>query len=364
MCRLHPALAVREDAVRQCALNQRTLDTGSRPSLCAGRKLGVVEQALLWTLLHEHPPCPSRVLLDKIAQRQLPMVVRIRHLNRWRAPWQRNWAKGRPGPASCRPPVASGAEVVQGTPRLSFVGVHRCAHGLDHHAAFGPGVLQLTQAIEAHKRAHPDDDFALLHPREPTLRRRFQALFFAPLLGLAPLTACEPHEHPLPTLLGRGSQSAPRRQLRGPRERIAAAEALRPALVPPQPGQMISVNGHRIASWSRVVMHKGKSTMLGRSMAGAQAVIAHTEAGQALFVEDEPPARPVSQGIVEYGQKGVEATGLSLFVIDRAVPAGAMAGACAKQGWGLLCMLDDNEHDGLASFDATPGGPLDDGTKV
>src|SRR5215831_3771150 len=41
-----------------------------------------------------------------------------------------------------------------------------------------------------------------------------------------------------------------------------------------------------------------------------------------------------------------------------------MACAFAKQGWGLLCMLDDNEHDGLASFDATLVGTLDDGTKV
>ena len=111
-------------------------------------------------------------------------------------------------------------------------------------------------------------------------------------------------------------------------------------------------------------MHKGKSTMLGRIMAGSQAVIAHHEAGQALFVEYHPPDRHVSQVIVEYCQKVVEATGISLFVIDRAVNSVAMACAFAKQGWGLLCMLDDNEHDGLSSFDATPVGTLDDGTKV
>jgi len=35
----------------QLALSQRTLDEGTRPSFCAGRKLGEVEQALLWTLL-------------------------------------------------------------------------------------------------------------------------------------------------------------------------------------------------------------------------------------------------------------------------------------------------------------------------
>lgn len=112
---------VREDAVMQCAFNQRNLDTGSSPSFCAGRQLGVVEQALLWTLLQENPQCPSRVLLDQDAQRQIAIVVRIRQLNRWRAPWQLKRLKGRPGQASCRLPVACGAEGVQVTPRLSYV---------------------------------------------------------------------------------------------------------------------------------------------------------------------------------------------------------------------------------------------------
>jgi hypothetical protein len=244
------------------------------------------------------------------------------------------------------------------------VGVHLFAHWLDQHDAFGPVVLQLKQAIEAHKRAQPDDDFALVHHREQTLRRRFQALFFAPLFGIEQLTAFDTHEHPLPTLLGRGYQSATLRQFLGQLERLDTAEALMPALVPPQPGQIIYVDGHMIAYWSRVVMHKGKITMLGRIMAGSQAVIAHNEAGQALFVEYYPPDRHLSQVIVEYCQKVVEATGISLFVIDRAVNSVAMASAFAKQGWGLLCMLDDNEHDGLSSFDATPVGTLDDGTKV
>ena len=35
------------------APSQRTLDEGVSPSFCAGRKLGDVEKALLWTLLHE-----------------------------------------------------------------------------------------------------------------------------------------------------------------------------------------------------------------------------------------------------------------------------------------------------------------------
>src|SRR6266571_1693792 len=115
MCRLHPARYIKEDDVMPRALSQSHPDGGSSPSFCSGRKLGDLEQALLWSLLQEDPQCPSRLLLDEV-------------------------------------------------------------------------VAQLTQAIETHKHTHPDDDFALLHHREQTLRHRFQALFFAPLFGIQHLT--------------------------------------------------------------------------------------------------------------------------------------------------------------------------------
>jgi len=111
---------VKEDDVMQFAPIQRNFDEGSCPSFCAGRKFGEVAQALLWTLLHEDPECSSRVLLDKVAQRQISMAESLRHLNRWRAQWQLNRPKGRPCQTPCRPPVASGPEVVQVTSRLSL----------------------------------------------------------------------------------------------------------------------------------------------------------------------------------------------------------------------------------------------------
>jgi len=93
-------------------------------------------------------------------------------------------------------------------PRLPYVGVHLFAQWLDQQGAFDPVIAQLKQAIEVHQQAHPGDDFALLHHREQTLLRRFQALFFAPLFGIERLTAFDTHEHPLATLLGRNYQSA------------------------------------------------------------------------------------------------------------------------------------------------------------
>jgi hypothetical protein len=111
-------------------------------------------------------------------------------------------------------------------------------------------------------------------------------------------------------------------------------------------------------------MPKGKITMRGRIMAGAQAVIAHTETGQAVFVAYDPPDLHLSQVIVAYCQKVAEASGSGVFVIDRAVNAVALARAVDERGLGLLCRLDANEQAGLGSFEATLVDTLDDGTRV
>ena len=104
-------------------------------------------------------------------------------------------------------------------------------------------------------------------------------------------------------------------------------------------------------------MPKGTITMRGRIMAGAQAVIAHDDTGQAVFVAYSPPDMHLSQVIVAYCQQVALAT-------DRAVNAVALAAAFDERGLGLLCRLDDNEHAGLESFDATAVDPLADGTRV
>jgi len=193
---------------------------------------------------------------------------------------------------------------------------------------------------------------------------RFQALFFAPLLGIERLSKFDTREHPLKTLIGHGYQSPTLGQFLGQLERVDAAQSLMAVLSQPQTGPLIYVDGHMIASWSRRAMHKGKITMLGRIMAGSQAVLAHADTGQSVFVAYYPPDIHVSQVIVAYCQQVAEATGRALFVIDRAVKAVALAQAFDEQDLGLLCMLDDNEHAGLASFAATLVDTLDDGTRV
>src|SRR5439155_21471060 len=113
--------------------------------------------------------------------------------------------------------------------------------------------------------------------------------------------------------------------------RVGADAALMPTLVPAQVGPIIYVDGHMIAYWSRRSMHKGKITMLGRIMAGSQAVIAHDEAGQAIFVAYHPPDIHLSRVILAYFQQVALVTGSTIFVIDRAVNSMAMSFALDAQ---------------------------------
>src|SRR4030095_12662765 len=124
------------------ALRKPTRPEDASPAFETGRKLGIVEMALMWKVLHADPQCPSRVVLEKVAQRQVPMAVSVRHLNRLRAKWNLNRSKGRPGQTAWSRPGGVGAAVVEVTPRLSFVGVHLLAHWLAQHDAFRPAVAQ------------------------------------------------------------------------------------------------------------------------------------------------------------------------------------------------------------------------------
>lgn len=346
------------------ALSQPTLAAQSSPSFCEGRKFSEVEQAVLWTLLQQDPTCSSRQLLGKAAEHQIWPRVSLRHLNRWRAQWQRSRGKGRPCGFSAGVARHAGCKVICVTPRLSFVGVHLFARWLDQQDALEPVVMRLKEAISMHQDAHPDDDFALLHHRDVTLRHRFEALLLAPLLGLERLSSFDTQEHPMATLIGQSYQSTTLSQFLGHLERIEAAPWLMPILLPAQSGHVIYVDGHMIAYWSRKAMHKGKITMCGRIMAGSQAVISHDESGQAVYVAYYAPDLHVSQLVLAYCHEVAMATGSDLFVIDRAVNSKAMARAFDEAGLGLLCMLNDNEHHGLESFEATHVTTLDDGTRL
>ena len=147
--------------------------------------------------------------------------------------------------------MSSGNAVVCVTPRLSFVGVHLFARWLDQLGTLGPVVVGLKEAISKHQRSHPGEDFALLHHRDATLQRRFQALVLAPLLGIERLSAFDTQEHPLETLIGGSYQYTTLSQFLGQLERVDAGPSLLPILLPAQGGHLTYVDGHMIASWSR-----------------------------------------------------------------------------------------------------------------
>lgn len=345
------------------ALNQTTLTAPPSPSFCPGRKFLEVEQAVLWSLLQQDPHCTSPDLLANALQHQISPQITLRQINRWRAKWQVSRGKGRPSHLSADLSMSQDV-IVEVTPHLCFVGVHWFASWLIQQDAFEPVVEGINAAIDQHQPTHPGDDFALLHHRDLTLERRFEALVLAPLLGIERLSEFDRQEHPLESLIGVSYQSTTLNQFVGQLERVNAGAALMPILLPAQSGRLTYVDGHMIAYWSRKSMHKGKITMRGRIMAGSQAVISHDENGRAVFVHYHPPDRHLSQVILQDCQQVAQATASDLFVIDRAVNSKAMAKAFDEAGLGLLCMLDDNEHQGMESFEATDVTILHDGTKL
>jgi hypothetical protein len=236
------------------------------------------------------------------------------------------------------------------------------------------------ECMQTYQQEHPEADFPLLHHTEETLLYRFQALLYAPLFGIGKLSEYDIREHALETVIGQGYQSSTLNQLLGQLDHVNAGEAFRPALLPAQDDSgspddagdagatageaRVSIDGHMLRFWSRMSMHKGKITMLGRIMAGSQAVIAHHQEGQAIFVAYQPPDIRMPRFILAYCQQIVAATGLKVFVSDREVNSGGLAQAFHDAQVGLISMLDSNQYHGLSSWQTTQIGELADGSPV
>jgi hypothetical protein len=250
------------------------------------------------------------------------------------------------------------------TPHLSFVGVHLFSAWMESHDSFGKVITLLQQAIEVYVQENPDADFPLLHHKHETLQRRFKALFYAPLLGIGKLTEFDVAETSLKSLVGVGYHSSTLNQFLGQLDKIDAGCALQEALLPDAPGCLNYVDGHMVAYWTRKSMHKGKITMVGRIMAGSQAIVTHNEHGHAVAVEYYPPDIRMPHFIVKYCRKVAETTTINVFVIDREVNSVDLARQFEENEMGLLSMLDKNEYDGLSSWTTVAIGTLEDGSTV
>ena len=331
---------------------------------CEGKKLTGAAKTLIWNHLERDPQIPSRRLLNEIAPTHGPIDISVGHLNKIRKQWKRSCPQGRPHQTEPETQSESSASLIQVIPHLSHVGVHLFDDWLEQQNGFGPVVESLHSGIEMHKNAHPQDQFALLGHREETLKNHFKAMFYAPLFEIDKLSEFDYKENPLETLIGRGYQGSTLNQSLGQLERIDAAPYVLPVLLPAQCGKIGYIDGHLIAFWTSVSMHKGKITNVGRIMSGSCAVITHDEKGQALFVQYYPPDIHLPLLIVEYCEKISKMTGIEVFVMDREVNAVEMARSFRDKEWGLLCMLDSNQYKGLESFETRFLGSLEDGTLV
>ena len=323
----------------------------SSPEFSCGWKLNEGQQAVFWELCQQYPDSPSKELLKYGEARQHQIDITPRHANRLRVQWGLNRHRGRPRKNARVQTEKQQGEWVNFNPNLTNVGLQLFHLWMEQWSTFTELVKALQQAIKKYKEENPKETFDLLSHYPETLLRRFQALFYAPLLGIQKLTQYDVKEHSLSDLLGRNYQSSTLNQFLGHLERIDAAESLMPLLSWGESGELAYIDGHMIALWTSQKMHKGKITMLGRIMAGSQAVIAHDEQGQALYFEYHSPDYSLSSLILDYCQKLVERKSIQVFVIDREINSVQMACEFESRGWGLLSMLDKNEYDGFLSFD-------------
>ncbi len=326
------------------------------------KKITVSEQAVLWNIVSEQPDLPSSHVLKKAVEITGKIDITVRHLNRIRAKWGLSRKKGRPSTPAPRSIDCN--SVIKVVPDLASTGVHLFAEWMESLDSFSIVLRQLRQNIELWHSKNPDKMFPLLCHRDETLLRHYRAFFYAPLLGIKKLTEFDYKEHCLPTLIGRGYQSSTLTQSLGELERINAGEHLRKILFPEQAAHRCYIDGHMIAFWSSTPMHKGKITMLGRIMAGSQAMVAHDEHGRVIYVEYYPPDIRMPGIILSYCEQIVQNTGTNVFIIDREINSEALAAEFESRKWGLLSMLDSNQYKDLSDWDHSCVGKVDSFGKI
>jgi hypothetical protein len=338
----------------------------SVPNFFDGRKVNIDQKLFLWELLQEDSECPSSALLLKMELEYGKISITIRHLNRLRASWGLSRDKGRPRKSDSLNDSCFQKNLIRVVPNLPFVGVSIFDDRMEQHEGFSGVMMLLKQAVDQYLLSNPEASFPLLNHREETILLRFKALFYAPLFGIGKLTEFDVTEHSLEAVIGQSYQSSTLNQYLSQSERIDASEFLMPALVSDAPeGEIAYIDGHMIPFWSKAVsVHKGKITMLGRIMAGSNAVVTHNENGNAVYFDYYPPDIRLPRVIIAYCENLFSMTGIMIFIIDREINSVEMAREFEGRGWGLLSMPDRNEHKDLSDWDTRLEGWPDDGSKV
>lgn len=313
-----------------------------------GRTISKEQQYILWEHASQHPEYTSSAILQNIKAEHENLNITIRHVNRLRQEWGVSRKKGRP--CGQRLLNASGGEFVKLTSNLPFVGVCILDAFVDQSGIIEQVATAIQIKIVCYKKEHPEETFPLLYHKKQTITMRFKALFYAAFFGIGKLTEYDVKEHGLEALIDRGYQNNTLRQFLGELERIDAADILISLLTSSNQGQLGYIDGHMIPFWTGEKMHKGKITMLGRIMPGSNAIVAHNEHGQAIFMDYYPPDIRMPTIILEYCEKIVDATDIRSFVIDREINSVKIAREFKSRGWGLLSMLNSNEYKGLSDW--------------
>ena len=323
----------------------------SRPNFSYGRKLTEEQLTTIWIICkQDRGQTSQQVITDARTKYGLVLNVSIRQLNWWRREWDLNRPKGRPRQESQQLQHSHISTVIPVQFNISHVGLHLFILWLEGLSLFGQLTDALQQAISIHIQAFPDDSFPLLYHRPQTLLKRFLALLLAPLFGIKKLTEYDIVQHSLKSLIGRSFLSSTLNQFLGQLERVNASTYLMPLLYSENKGSLAYIDGHMIPFWTSQKMHKGLITMLGRVMAGSNAVVTHNEHGYPLYFKFYAPDYRMPPFILDYCQNIVSSTGIKLFIIDREVNSLQIAQAFESLDWGLLCMLDKNEYDDFESF--------------
>lgn len=319
-----------------------------------GKKLKIFEKMLIFEVIKKYRTISSNKLIKELNQEGTKITVSQRHINRLRVIWGFSRRRGRPSGESKL------ANLVELKSNISHVGVHIFDSWVEGRDEFSGIIINLEKCIKEYKGEHFGENFRILHNKRETLELQFKALLYAPFFDIGKLSEYDHKENPLKSVIGRSYQSSTLNQFLGQMERIDASKAIKKVLIPEVAGEIAYVDGVMSPYWTRVSMHKGLITMLGRIMAGSQTIISHNENGHAVYFLHYPPDKNLSPIILEYCLEVNLETRINLFVVDRGVNSEENARKFQEKGLGLLCMLDSNEYNGISDFETKGLGKLAD----
>lgn len=300
-------------------------------------KISIEEQWILYEKLYENPKIASSKLMENHSN----IKITIGQLNRIRKEWELSRGKGCLGIEE----KSDKTKTIVERAGANIFSVWLKENNKDEQI-----LNTIYELIKVYKKENPKENFRLLNARKTSIEKRWRALMVLPLLNIDKPSQLDYKEHDMVSVLGYSYSYSTLTQFLGELERVNAGAFLKLILSKSAQGEYCYIDGHLIAFWTRLKMHKGHITSNGRIMAGTNAVIAHDENGNIINFELYSPDTHMTHILEEYCSKIVALTGIKQFIIDREINSAKTACLFVEKGWELLCLLDKNEYKGLKSF--------------